>query len=154
MPSQCDSSPNRKTDSFRWTNSSNLWMCFQVTMGSNNIGNILQRPDYSAFSILSHSCNENFLLNIVMLKSVRHRLGVWDKVWRTHTQLTLFLFYKTVFFFRPMLLMLNILIFLPIWGWKYSCVILKFLKCCFRFSIYWVINVPFIELLLALSIWL
>ena len=63
-------------------------------------------------------------------------------------------FYKTVIFFRPMLLMLNILIFLPIWGWKYSCIILRFLKCRFRFSMYWVINVPFIELLLALSIWL
>ena len=150
---KCDSSPSRKTDCFRWTNSSNLRICFQVTMGSNNIGKILQRH-CSAFSILSHSCNENVLLYIFMLKSVRRPLGVWDKVWRTHTQFTLFLFYKTVSFFQHMLLMLNISIFLPIWGWKYSCIILKFLKCCFPFSMYWVINVPFIELLLALNIWL
>ena len=129
---KCDSSPCRMTDCFRWTNFSNLWMCFHDTR------------HYIALSIWSHSCNENFLLSFFMLKSVSHPLGVWDKVWRTHTQFTLFLFYKTVFFFRPMLLMLNILIFLPIWGWKYSCVILKFR---FRFSMYWVINVPFIELL-------
>ena len=95
---KCDSSPGRKTDCFRWTNSSNLWISFQVTMGSNNMGEIFQRH-YSAFSILSHSCNENFLLSFFMLKSVSHPLGVWDKVWRTHTQFTLFLFYKTVFFF-------------------------------------------------------
>ena len=37
--------------------------------------------------------------------------------------------------------MLNILISLPIWGWKYSCIILKFLKCRFRFSMCWGINV-------------
>ena len=96
---KCDSSPSRKRDCFRWTNSSNLWMCFQVTMGSNNIANILQRH-YSAFRILSHSCNENFLLYIFMLKSVTRPLGVWDKVWRTHTQFTLFLFIR-LFFFRP-----------------------------------------------------
>ena len=131
------------------TNSSNLWMCFQVTMGSNNIANILQRH-YSAFRILPHSCNENFLLYIFMLKSVRRPLGVSDKVWRTQTQFTLFLFIKLLFFSGPVLLMLNILIFLPIWGWKYSCVILKFLKCRFHFSMYWS---PFIELLLAFSIW-
>ena len=94
---KCHSSPSRKTDRFRWTNSSNLWMCFQVTMGSNNIANILQRH-YSAFRILSHSCNENFLLYILMLKSVRRPLGVWDKVWRTQTQFTLFLFIRPLYF--------------------------------------------------------
>ena len=134
---KCDSRPSRKTDCFRWTNSSKLWRCFQVTMGSNDIANILQRH-YSAFRILSHSCNANFLLYIFMLKSVRRPLGVWDKVWRTHTQFTLFLFIKLLFFSGPVLLMLNILIFLPIWGWKYSCIILKFLKCRFHFSTYWV----------------
>ena len=117
-----------------------VWRCFQDTMGSNNIANILQRH-YSAFRILSHSCNENFLLYIFMLKSVRRPLGVWDKVWRTQTQFTLFLFIKLLFFSGPVLLMLNILIFLPIWGLKYSCI--KFLKCRFHFSMYWS---PFIEL--------
>ena len=62
-------------------------------------------------------------------------------------------FYKNGTFSSPVLLMLNILFFLPIWGWKYSCITLKFFECRFRFSMYWVINVPFIELLLALSIW-
>ena len=97
LGAKCHSSSSWKTDCFRWTNSSNLWMCFQVTMVSNNIGNILQRH-YSAFSILSHSYNENLLLYIFMLKLVMRPLGVWDKVWRTHTQFTLFLFYKTVIF--------------------------------------------------------
>ena len=94
---KCDSSPNRKTDCFRWTNSSNLWMCFQVTMGSNNIANILQRH-YSASRILSHSCNENFSLYIFMLKSVSRLLGVCDKVGRTQTQFTLFLFIRLLFY--------------------------------------------------------
>ena len=52
---------------------------FKSQWASNNIANILQRH-YSAFRILSHSCNENFLLYIFMLKSVRRPLGVWDKV--------------------------------------------------------------------------
>ena len=94
---KCDSRPSRKTDCFRWANSSKLWRCFQVTMGSNDIANILQRH-YSAFRILSHSCNENFLLYIFMLKSVRRLLRVWDKVWRTQTQFTLFLFIRLLFF--------------------------------------------------------
>ena len=78
------------------TNSSNLWMCFQVTMGSNNIANILQRH-YSAFRILSRSCNENFSLYIFMLQSVSRLLGVCDKVGRTQTQFTLFLFIRLLF---------------------------------------------------------
>ena len=51
-------------------------------------------------------------------------------------------FYKTGTFSSPVLLMLNILFFSTDLRLK-----------IFRFSMYWVINVPFIELLLALSIW-
>lgn len=110
---ECDSSPSRKTDSLRWTNSSNLWRCFQVIMGGNNMGNILQRQ---------LQCFQHFvtllqwkLFHIVGFKSVRRPLGVWDKVWITHSQSTLFLLdlffwpcYSCWIFFIGLFLALNI----------------------------------------------
>ena len=129
------------------TNSSNLWMCFQVTMGSNNIANILQRH-YSAFRILSHSCNENFLLYIFMLKSVRRPLGVWDKVWRTQTQFTLFLFITLLFFpAQRYSCWISSVIFLP-YRFEAENVLVLFLNFLNVVSILACIGSPFIELLL------
>ena len=150
---KCDSSPSWKTDCFRWTNSSNLWMCFQVTMGSNNIDRKYLAKALQCFPHIVNSYIESFLLYIFMLKSVRRSMGVWDKVWRTHTHFALFLFIRLVLFLAQCYSCWISFFFLPIWGWKYSCITLKVFECRFRFSMYWVINVPFIELSLALSIW-
>ena len=123
-------------------------MCFQVTMGSNNIANILQRH-YSAFRILSHSCNENFLLYISMLKSVRRLLRVWDKVWRTQTQFTLFLFIRLLFFPAQCY---SCWIFLLFYRFEAKNIIVLFLNFLNVVSILACIGSPFITLLLAFSI--
>ena len=60
---------------------------------------------------------------------------------------TLFFFGRKSFFW----LIMNILIVLPILGSKYSCITLNWSLGHFRLSMHWGINVPFIELLLALS---
>ena len=58
-------------------------------------------------------------------------------------------FFIRMLFFRPRL---NILIFLPILDWKYSCIILKLVYVfCGEYCTY-VLHVPFIELSLALNI--
>ena len=124
-----------------------LWRCFQVTMGSNNIANILQRH-YSAFSILSHSCNENFLLYFYMLISVRRPLGVWDKVWRTQTQFTLFLFIRLLFFPAQRY---SCWIFLFFYWFEAENILVLFLNLLNVVSILAYIGSPFIELLLALA---
>ena len=123
-------------------------MCFQVTMGSNNIANILQRH-YSAFRILSHSCNENFLLYIFMLKSVRRLLRVWDKVWRTQTQFTLFLFIRLLFFPAQWY---SCWIFLLFYRFEAENILVLFLNFLNVVSILACIRSPFITLLLAFSI--
>ena len=123
------------------TNSSNLWMCFQVTMGSNNIANILQRH-YSA-------CNENFLLYIFMLKSVRHLLGVCDKVWGKKTQFTLFLFIRLLFFPAQWY---SCWIFLLFYRFEAENILVLFLNFLNVVSILACIGSPFITLLLAFSI--
>ena len=62
---------------------------------------------------------------------------------------TLFFFFIRMLFFRPRL---NILIFLPILGRKYSCIILKLVYVfCAEYCTY-VLHVPFIELSSALNI--
>ena len=126
-----------------------VWRCFQDTMGSNNIANILQRR-YSAFRILSHDLQWKLFALHFHVKISQASFGSLGQSVENTNPVYLFLFIKLLFFSGPVLLMLNILIFLPIWGWKYSCIILKFLKCRFHFSMYWS---PFIELLLAFSIW-
>ena len=65
---------------------------------------------------------QNFFHSVCMRSSAK------VDVWRNFQLYTLFFFNKNIVFFRPRL---NILIFLPILGWKYSCIILKLLLMTF-----------------------
>ena len=73
--------------------------------------------------LYSHS-HENQVIFMIFTGNVlhKHSLCKWKlRRWKSKSAYTLFCFIRMLFF-RPRL---NILIFLPILGWKHSCIILK-----------------------------
>ena len=129
---KCHSSPSRKTGQIPVT--------FKCVFKSQWAA-ITSQISCKGITVLSAYCHtlvmKNLLLYIFMLKSVRRLLGVWDKVWRTQTQFTLFLFIRLLFFpAQCYSCWISLFFCYTDWGRKYSCIILKFLKCCFHFSMY------------------
>ena len=86
----------------------------------------------------SHS-HENQVIFMIVMRNVLHKHSFckWKlRRWKSKSAYTLFCFIRMLLFRSR----LNILIFLPILGWKYSCILVNYSLWHFRFRIYWGIN--------------
>ena len=96
---KCDSSPSRKRDCFRWTNSSNLWCVFKSQWAA-----ITSQISWKALQCFPHIVTllqwKLFALHFHVKISQASLGSLGQSVKNTYPVYTLS-FYKTVFFFRP-----------------------------------------------------